>query len=124
MASHLSKLPDQWFTPPGLIRVSPQAMELARDFWNEAKTTQPEKDWLIAFSWGDTRRYRNVQAGLDWQDLGPGIDIAAYERHEIPQQAIQIIENMEILIAIQQKIWENSVDRLIDVDGAKRLILR
>lgn len=124
MAPHSNDHPYFYFTPPGTIAVSSRALEKARVFLDEAKQREPSKDWLVAFNWGDTRRYRNIKAGIGWQDLGPGIDIVAYERQDVPPQAIHDIGGTDIVIAIAKSIWEQAIEKMIDIDESGQIILR
>jgi hypothetical protein len=115
--------PYTWFTPPGLVRISTRAMDLARDFAAQAAQQAPDKDWVVAFNWADSRQYRDILAGMNWMDLGPGLDVVAYERREVPPQAIDVVEEMDVFVVIPSSILDRSSQKLIDVDEEARLVL-
>jgi hypothetical protein len=117
--------PDGWFTPPGTLRISTSALELAREFRDQARESQPDEDWIVSYDWADSRRVRE-KGSNDWRDLGAGLDLTAYERWKIPEKHIQKTGDLEIVVKIPPQIWQKSKERLIDTDDTifSGLILR
>lgn len=107
--------PEEWFTPPGVVRISSSALELARAFRTQAIQTQPEADWVISFDWSDSRRIREKGANI-WRDVGAGLDLTAYETHQVPSGVVQLVDDLSVAIKIPSQIWEASAERLIDTD--------
>ncbi len=60
------------------------------------------------------------------EDQGPGLDVGAYERSEIPADRIAVIDGLEFAVAIPKDVCEAATERLIDVagDGSTKLVLR
>jgi hypothetical protein len=52
------------------------------------------------------------------QELGPGFDLAVYERRTVPHEVIQSIDGVIFAIKIPSRVWLNSAKRLIDVDSS------
>lgn len=106
------------FTSPGLIKVSDAALQLARDFGDFLKQDRPDEDWVVGFDWADSRQMRFPRPGGPMQELGPGIDLAGYERRSVPDEVIQTIDGIAFAIKVPSRVWLNSAKRLIDVDKA------
>lgn len=116
MASNFVTVPpDDWFTPPGKLRVSASALELAREFREQARQAAPDEDWIISFDWSDSRRIRE-KGSNEWRDIGAGLDLTAYERRKIRDDHIQRMEGMDIVMKVPAPVWEKSAERLIDTD--------
>ena len=119
--------PHAWeLAGPGSVRVSVRALQLARDFAAEIERTRPGESRIVSFGWADARSFRQAnQPGL-WRHIGPGIDLAAYERRKLPEHALAIFGNMEIVFKIPAYILAVKTERLIDTDPDDRskLILR
>jgi len=113
------------FTPPGEVTVSPSALMLARQFRDDVIEAQPDQDWVVTFHWADTRRVRRPPGG-QWEDIGAGLDLAAYERHQVPPRAVQIVEGVEFAVKVPAHIYKKRARRLIDRDDTvlSRLTLR
>ena len=103
------------FTPPGIVKVSAAALKLARDFGESVKRMRPNQDWVASFDWALARSFR-VSPDAPWQNVGPGLDLGAYERHKIPPGFIQTTDGVEFAIKIPREVWESSRHRLIDTD--------
>jgi hypothetical protein len=110
------------FVPPGVVRVSPAALALGRAFRTAVGQARVGQDWLIAYDWAESRRLRKPNTN-DWEDLGAGLDFAAYERDAVPIGAIQTIDALEVLIKIPIDILEASRERLIDTDNTRKAML-
>jgi hypothetical protein len=124
-STFITNPPDDWFTPPGTLRMSTSALQLARQFRAQAKGAEPDEDWIISFDWADSRRVRE-KGSNEWRDLGSGIDLTAYERWKIADKHIQTLAELEFVVKIPPRIWENSIERLIDTDAdaVSGLVLR
>jgi hypothetical protein len=112
------------FTPVGVVKVSNAALELGRAVGAAGRRRLPGKDWVVQFHWYLSQRYRYPDT--DWVEEGPGLDVGASERSEIPPDRIAVIDGLEFAVAIPKDICEAATERLIDVagDGTTKLILR
>lgn len=112
------------FTPIGVVKVSKAALELGRAVGIAGRRRLPGKDWVVQFHWYLSQRYR--YPGTDWVEEGPGLDVGASERTEIPADRIQVVDGVEFVVAIPKDICEAATERLIDVaeDGSTKLILK
>jgi hypothetical protein len=104
------------FVPPGIINVSVTALRMARDFADFLKQERPNEDWVACFDWADSRAMRFPRPGGPMQQLGPGCELAGYERRQVPDDAIHSIEGVTFAIKIPSRVWLNSAKRLIDAD--------
>jgi hypothetical protein len=105
------------FAPPGAFDIASAAMRLARSFLAEARISWPEADWIVAFDWADSRRFREKGSASVWHDLGAGFDIAAFDRKDVPSDAIHFIDGTELLIKIPESVWKTDGRRIIDVSA-------
>jgi hypothetical protein len=117
MAPDYSKPPYSFYAPPGTVRVSAAALQLAREFAEEIAPTrpEPEDDWVISFDWADSRFIRRVVDGPR-EELGAGLDLAASRRSDVPPDVVQIVDDLEFAIRIPRHVREASKERLIDYD--------
>jgi hypothetical protein len=104
------------FTRPGIINVSAAALQMARDFSDFLKQEKPNEDWIACFDWADSRAMRFPRPGGPMQELGPGFDLAGYERRKVPDDAMHSIEGVTFAIKVPSRVWLNSAKRLIDAD--------
>lgn len=120
-----TKPPLSYYTPPGIVRVSPEAVKMARDLDYTVRRLPNVRDPLVAFDWS-TRR--STRAGPDAPEVehGPGLVLGAGERSDAPSEAIQTVDGLAFTVMIPREVYERSRERLIDVDKADvtRLILR
>ena len=108
------------FTSPGLIKVSDAALRMAREFGDQLRQQMPDQDWIVGFDWADSRQMRFPRPGGMMQELGPGFDLAAYERRTVPHEVIQSIDGVIFAIKIPSRVWLNSAKRTIDVDASSK----
>src|SRR5256885_9720657 len=108
------------FTFPGLLKVSAAALRMARDFGDFLRHEQPDGDWIVCFDWADSRQMRFPRPSGAMQELGPGFDLAAYERKDVPDEVMQTIDGVAFPIKVPSRVWLNSAQRLIDVDPSTR----
>ena len=124
MSSELAKrqLPDG-YQRPGLVRVSPSALKQAQDFSEAVQKLRPGEEWVVVFDWATARSYRNKNETIE-HDLGPGLDLGAAERHEVPEEVIESNGDFKFAVQIPVEILQKSLERLIDIDENQKLILR
>jgi hypothetical protein len=105
---------DHGFTPPGVIKLTPAALQFAREFDESLKNNQPG-NWVVVFDWATSI---SVKSGPDApaKDIGACVTLGASERHEIPSGFTQIVGGVEYAIQIPRDVWEKSAKRLIDID--------
>jgi hypothetical protein len=125
MTADFTKPPYSFFAPPGVVRVSASALKLAQEFAEDAKRVRPSDEFVISFDWADSRSVRQRIDGPR-EELGPGLDLAAYDRPAIPPEVIQKIDELAFAVKIPRHIYEKSVHRLIDIDDRQisKLTLR
>jgi hypothetical protein len=113
------------FAPPGSIKISNDAWKLAREFDERVRRSRSYKEWVISFNWGDSRSIRRRIDG-PMEDVGPGLDIVAYDRADVPTEAVRRKDGIAFAIKIPSRIYEASIQRLIDVDETafSKLVLR
>lgn len=109
--------PEESFTPPGTLHISPNAVALARAFREHARRAAPDEDWVISFDWADSRRVREKGTN-DWREVGSGLDLTAYERGKIKNEFVETIDDIDFAMRVPRSIWETSDQRLIDTDPA------
>ena len=111
------KLPDRWFSNPDKVKVSAEALAIAKGFDEEISGKHPDQQWVIAFDWADSRRVRD-RGTNNWQDLGSGLDLTAYEHWKVPLQAIKKLDELRYAIKIPDQILDASAEKLVDVDDS------
>jgi hypothetical protein len=124
MAPDYSKPPYSFFAPPGIVKISEPALQMARRFFETISETKTS-DWIISFDWAESRFFRKPAHGPRIE-LGAGLDIVAYDRVDVPSEVIQSIDGLDLAIKIPSSIYEKSTLRLIDVDETEvsKLTLR
>ncbi len=125
MASNYTKPPFSFFAPPGTMRISASALQMAREFDEQVRRARTDSVRVIAFDWAISRGIRRRVDG-PMEELGPGLDLVSFDRSEIPAEVIQRVEGVEFAIKVPSHIYEASVGRLIDVDetALSKLVLR
>ena len=106
----VSWTPDE-FTPVGVLDVTPEALEIARAVVAEGRRVLPGKDWVASFGWHDWQEATFSDPSID---TGPGTDIGAHERHEIPPDRIATVNGFEFAIQIPKEVCEAATERVID----------
>jgi hypothetical protein len=86
------------FLPSSRLEISDAALALAQTFAEELHQGRPG-DWVLCFDWAISREIRHRDRG-GWQDLGPGVDLTAYERKDLPAGAINRIAGLELALKI------------------------
>jgi hypothetical protein len=118
-------VPRSFFALPGVVSVTPAALELAREFGEHINETRPGETWIATFQWSDQRRVRSPGTN-QWQELGAGLDLGAYEQSELPEGVVQTIDGIEFAVMVPAPAYEKAEQRLIDKDDStpSKLILR
>ena len=120
----MSRIPDNdelpgGFARPGVVSISPTALELAKQYRNEIVRTKTPGDWVVCFDWATSRRARRPQTN-EWFDLGAGFDLSSYERSKVPTEAVQVVDGLEFLVKISVGALRSSKRRLIETDTGVR----
>lgn len=108
-------LPPHLFVPLGAVSISSSALDLARQFGEHIKRTRPDETWVIAFDWADERRVRLPNTN-QWEELGAGLDLGAYDRVDLPDGVTQTIDGVEFAVIVPRQVYERARQRLIDRD--------
>lgn len=103
--------PDQ-FTPPGIVKVSPSALEIARAVGEEGIRAVPGKDWVMTFYWYLSETVTHPDSSRE--EHGPGLDVGGLERWQIPADRIETVDGFEFAIQIPKDVCEAATERLID----------
>jgi hypothetical protein len=125
MSSDDTKAQQGLFALPGVVGVSAPALEMARKFDKHVKSTRSGDEWVIAFDWAISRGIRRRVDG-PMEELGPGLDLVAFKRCDVPDEAVQHVEDVTFVIKTPGQVYEASSQRLIDVDekAFSNLVLR
>ena len=107
------------FAPPGAVKISQTALELAREFAAQVEAGSQGRPQMIVFDWSDSRAVRQPLGG-PWVDLGAGLDLAAYDLQDIWDDLIQEIDGVRFAVKISRHVYEASSLRLIDTDSEAR----
>ncbi len=102
------------FVPPGAINVSAAALKYARDFI-EAVAAAHGDHYIATFEWSQSITIRPTPDATP-EPVDDCLTLGAYERKDVPPEAIQTVEGVEFAINIPVKILQASVRRLIDFD--------
>ena len=110
-----TKPPLSYYAPPGVVRVSPEALKMARRFYETVRRMPQVREPLVTFGWSTARSSR-IRPDGPWEDVGPGLGLGAGERSAAPSEAIQAMDGLEFTIRIPREVYERSRQKLIDVD--------
>jgi hypothetical protein len=107
------------------IQPTPAALKLALAFHRELKEQDASKEWVIGFSWAIERRMREPKGG-PMRNLGPGLDLAAYDRRQIDASRLRRADGLEYIVDIPAEVARSSRLGLIDRDDGEfsQLVLR
>lgn len=116
--------PEEDFTPKGSVRVSPAALAYAREFAEAIGSVQGGSQ-IVSFDWATSV---SVKDGPDAPEkhLGACLMLGAYQRRDIPPDALRFADGLEFAVKIPASVWTVSAQKLIDRDDAHyfRLALR
>ena len=111
------------YAPPGVVKVSPSALQMARELAGRVFATPSRIPLVIVFGWRDSGWVRKPPNGPRIE-LGPGIDLAACEAANVPRGVLQTVDGVEFAVRIPRHIYENSALRLIDTGETEASGLR
>jgi hypothetical protein len=115
--------PYRSYAPPGVVKVSPSALKMARELAERVLVTCPGRPQVIVFGWSDSGWVRKPPNGPRIE-LGPGIDLCAHDAADVPRDVLQTVDGVEFAIRIPRHIYENSALRLIDANETEASGLR
>ncbi len=107
--------PYSFYAPPGVVKVSASALQMARELAERVLVPPPRIPLVIVFGWRDSGWVRKPPNGPRIE-LGPGIDLAACDAADVPRGVLQTVDGVEFAVRIPRHIYENSALRLIDTD--------
>ncbi len=118
-------IPTGGFNPPGSVRVSAGALELARSFAKDVTSFDRAGGWIVCFAWATRTRVKD-KGDKEWTDLGPGLYLGAIRRKDAKPADIFRTNGLEFLVEIPDRILAQAKERLIEVDQSKldKLTLR
>jgi hypothetical protein len=115
--------PDEEFTNPHLVSLSPAALEFGREF--AAAWARRDGPWITAYDWATSLV---MQKGPDapQQEVGPCMLLSGYKRAEVPPKMIRSFGEFDFVVKIPAAVLGASAQRLIDIDPALpfKLVLR
>jgi hypothetical protein len=123
MSDKYARPPYSFYAPPGVVKVSALALQMARELAERVLVTCPGVPRVIIFSWRDSGWVRKPPDGPRIE-LGPGIDLGASDAADVPRDVLQTVDAIEFAIRIPRHIYENSALRLIETDETEASALR
>jgi hypothetical protein len=102
------------FVPPGTIDVSAAALKYVRDFI-EAVAAAHGNHYIATFEWSQSITIRPTPDATP-EPVSDCLTLGAYERKDVPSEAIQMVDGVEFAINIPVEILQASVRRMIDLD--------
>jgi hypothetical protein len=124
MSPDHTKPPYSYYAPPGAVRVSASALEMARTFAEQV--ARASSGQVIVFDWAISRGVRRRVDG-PMEELGPGVDLVSLDARDVPSDVIQRVDGVSFAIKIPKAVYDPSAERLIDVDHTAlrfKLVLR
>lgn len=107
--------PYSFYAPPGVVKVSGPALQMARELAERLLVSRSRLPLVIVFSWRDSGWVRKPPGGPRIE-LGPGIDLCAHDAADVPRCVLQTVDGVEFAVRIPRHIYENSALRLIETD--------
>lgn len=116
--------PNPWLTAANEVHLSALALKRGREFLQAVQTAKPDGNWLLAYSWADSRRIRTKGTNI-WNDLGAGFDNAVHDRADVPPANIGQQGGVDYVVVAPPAVLAASKATVIDIaqDG-RTLILR
>jgi hypothetical protein len=84
--------------PLGSVRLSASALREVKMFMRQVKHDSPHDDWIASVLWTTKRRYKGPN-DADWIDEEGGLVLGAYHRTDIPSDAIDKVDDVEIVFS-------------------------
>jgi len=107
--------PPGGFNPPGSVRISAGALELARSFAKDVTTFDRAGGWIACFSWATETRVKG-KGETEWTDHGPGLYLGAVRRRQARPADIFRMGGLEFLVEIPDHILAQAKERIIELD--------
>ncbi|MGE3246416.1 MAG: hypothetical protein AB7F96_02735 [Beijerinckiaceae bacterium] len=108
-------IPASFYSKPEDVEISDAAFELAREYFKKMVDTYPGKKWVVVFDWADSRRVR--QKGTNnFDDIGSGLDLAAYEAHQVPTEMIAAVSRIRLALRLSHHVVQASANKRIERD--------
>jgi hypothetical protein len=109
---------------PGVLAVAPAALNYAREVI-EAVTAAHGDGNMVMFAWIDLQTSKTDPDG-PLELVKDFLDVGAISRSQIPADAVQTVDGLDMAIQIPLAILQKSVQRLIDIDdnAFARLVLK
>jgi len=115
--------PDEEFTNPHLVSLSPAALEFGREF--AMAWARKDGPWITAYDWATSLVMRD---GPDapGREVGPCLLLGGYKRAEVPPKFIRSLGEFDFVVKIPASVLAATAHRLIDRDPALpfQLVLR
>lgn len=99
------------FNHAGALRLSDDALAMALEF-AASIGAGPQGRRLVSFDWSRTQSFRKSR-DAEWQDIGPGLALVAYERSEVPPYAVHRQGGLAFAAKIPTDVLANHPERLI-----------
>jgi len=105
---------DEPWVPPGNIALSPRVVSWAREFIDSVNGQYGDR-WIVGIDWATSCSVKDSPQA-EPRELGPGLSLGAYERHQVPPEMIDRADGLEFALHIPREMWEASAQRLIEFD--------
>ncbi|WP_421724241.1 hypothetical protein [Bauldia sp.] len=109
------------YTPPGVFRLSEDALAVGRAFLEAARKAAPGKDWVVSFDWC---HFHGRPPGGAWQDFGEQLSVGGRERHEVPVEALHEVDGFQFTVKVPPEVQRDLAKRLIDTDDDSHCVLK
>ena len=114
MIDHGKKLMESVFVTPGTLDVSAAALKYARDFIATVAAAHGD-NYVATFDWSQSVTVRTTPDATP-ELVDDCLMLGAYERSDVPPEAIQIVDGVEFAIRVPEEISQASARRVIEFD--------
>jgi hypothetical protein len=114
MTDHSKTLLESVFVTPGTLDVSAAALNYARDFIATVAAAHGD-NYVATFDWSQSITARPTPDGTP-EHVDDCLMLGAYERSDVPPEAIQTVDGVEFAIRMPDEVLQASVRRVIDLD--------
>jgi hypothetical protein len=84
--------------PLGSVSLSAPALQEVKMFMRQVRHDSPRDDWIASILWTTKRRYKGPN-DVDWIDEGGGLVLGAYHRTDVPSDAIDKVDDVDIVFS-------------------------
>jgi hypothetical protein len=84
--------------PLGSVSLSAPALQEVKMFLRQVKHDSPHDDWIASILWTTNRRHKGPN-DVDWIDEGGGLVLGAYHRTDVPSDAIDKVDDVDIVFS-------------------------